>query len=86
MISEAAMGWAGGGAGDLFYFIASVVQWKEAHDAGGPSLSLTESILFLESPSRGRPEFYSYLFLVVEKEAAKLRWAGGRAAPRFAWQ
>ena len=60
---------------------------KKALDVGGPSSSLKGSILFLESPSSGRPEFDTfYLFLGVEKGAAKLRWAGGgwRAAPRVA--
>ena len=67
----------GGGQGTS-YFRASVAQWKKkALDVGGPSSSLKGSILFLESPSRGRPEFYTfYLFLGVEKEAAKLRWRG----------
>ncbi len=75
----------GGGQGTS-YFRPSVVQWKEkALDVGGPSSSLKGSILFLESPSRRRAEFDTfYLFLGVEFEAAKLRWAGGRAAPRVA--
>jgi hypothetical protein len=40
-----------------------------------------------KSPWCGRPKFDRFcLFLEVEWEAAKLRWAGGRAAPRLAWQ
>jgi hypothetical protein len=57
----------GGGQGTS-YFRASVVQWKEkSPDVGGPSSSLKGSILFLESPSRGRPEIDRfYLFLGFE--------------------
>jgi hypothetical protein len=40
---------------------------KKALDVGGPSSSLKGSIVFLESPSRGRPEFDNfYLFWGVE--------------------
>jgi hypothetical protein len=62
------MGGAGPGGQVTSYFKASLVQWKEkALDVGGPSCSLQGSIYFLESPSRGRPEFDRfYLFLVVE--------------------
>jgi hypothetical protein len=50
---------------------------KKAHDMGGPSSSLKESIYFLESSSRGRPSSIDFIyFLVIEKEAAKLPWAG----------
>jgi hypothetical protein len=72
--------WAGSGAGDLIFDISEPL-WssgkKKALDVEGPSSSLKGSILFLESPSREHPEFdRRYLFLGVEKEAAKLRRAG----------
>jgi hypothetical protein len=35
---------------------------------------------------KGQSSIEFYLFLGVEKQAAKLRWAGGRAAPCWAWQ
>jgi hypothetical protein len=77
------------GAGDLiFQSLCGPVEIKKplTWNAHCPSSSLKGSILFLESPSRGRPEFDGfYLFFRVEYEAAKLRWAGGRAAPRVAF-
>jgi hypothetical protein len=83
MISEAAMGEAWG-RGPLWYSGK-----KEAHDAGGPSSSLKESISFLESPSRGRPEFDSFFLSIFGDRIRSSEAAMGgrrRAAPRFSWQ
>ncbi len=57
----------------MLYFKASVVQWKDIRPwrpEFGP-----EGKHFVSGNS---------LFFILEG-AAKLRWAGGRAAPRFGW-
>jgi hypothetical protein len=76
------------GARDLiFQSLCGPVEIKKplTWNAYCPSSSLKGSILFQESPSRGRPEFDGfYLFFRVELEAAKLRWAGG-GAQRPVW-
>jgi hypothetical protein len=55
---------AGQGVGDIFHSLCGPVERKKT---SGPRSSLKESIFFLESPSRGRPEFVSfYLFLGIE--------------------
>jgi hypothetical protein len=69
---EGCDGW-GEGRG-ILYIKASVIQWKNIRP-WRPELGLKEDILFLEIVN-----FYIF------GGAAKLRWAGGRAAPRWAWQ
>jgi hypothetical protein len=56
-----------------------VVQWKEK------SLSLKGSILFLESPSLGRPEFNSFFYInfggQIRSSEAAMGGGGARSAP-----
>ncbi len=65
----------GGARGGEYYI--SKPRWSSGkiYAPGDPSLGLKEDILFLEIVN-----FYIF------GGAAKLRWAGGRAAPRWAWQ
>ncbi len=54
-------------------------QWssEKIFDPGGPSSGLKEALV---------SEIVNLYFLADEYEAAKLRWAGGRASPCLAWQ
>ena len=64
---SAKLRWVGRGAGGLLFQSLCGPVERKALDVGGPSLSLKKSIYFLESPSRGRPQFDRfYLFLGVE--------------------
>ena len=56
---SAKLRWAGRVAGDLIYH-SLCGPWKEKKHAGGLSWNLKGSILFLESPLRGRPEFDTF--------------------------
>jgi hypothetical protein len=62
----------------MLYFKASVVKWKDIRPWRRSGLK--------EALVSGNIKFYILYFLADEYEAAKLRWAGGRAAPRWAWQ
>jgi hypothetical protein len=65
----------GGARGGEYYI--SKPRWSSGkiYAPGDPSLGLKEDILLLEIVN-----FYIF------GGAAKLRWAGGRAAPSWAWQ
>ncbi len=70
--SEAAMGRVG-----AEYVIFCRVPCSSLRVPSGPSSGLQEALV------SGNNKLY---FLADEYEAAKLRWAGGRAAPCLAWQ